>query len=84
MAASKLFTLFRVHRGRRTEMMTGERAKVRSRMARLKKDSHTIKGQPVTYVIEPAAADKEKYAKPGHNPRLGGGDARTPRLTKWD
>lgn len=81
--AVRLFTLYRVHRGKRTEMMTGDMPKVRNRMAQLKRDSKEINRQPVTYVIEPAGAGKTKFKKKGHNPRLGGGDAQVPRLTKW-
>lgn len=81
---SKLFDLFRVHRGKRIKLMTGDRSAVRNRMARLKKDASFIKGQPCKYAIEPAGTGATKFKKKPHNPRTGGGDAQTPRLTKWN
>lgn len=81
---SKLFTLYRVFRGKRTVMMTDERTKVRTRMAQLKRDSHEINRQPVKYVIEPAEAGVEKVKKKPDSHKRSGGDATTPRLTKWN
>lgn len=81
---AQLYSLYRVHRGKKTLLATGERPKVRKRMAQLRKDSHTIKGQGAAYVVELAGAEAEKYRKPPDNHKRSGGDAVTPRRTKWD
>lgn len=75
---SQLFNLYRVRRGKHELVLCDSRAKVRARMARLRKDAHTIKGQPVTYVMETAVRAAEKWKKKPDGHKRSGGDAQSP------
>lgn len=80
-----LYNLIQTRRGKESIVMTDTLPKVNNRMKTLRASHRTgIKGDRVNYSVKPAADTDEKYKKKPHNPRIGGGDATTPRKVKWD
>lgn len=74
--------LYRVHRGKRTLLMTDERTKVADRLRQLRRDAPTVRGQAVRYVVEDAPPAAEKYRKKPDGHKRSGGDAQAgpPRI----
>lgn len=75
-----LYNLIKKYRGKTEIVMTDSKKKVDARKITL---STSQKGKQITYTIEPTDSNV-KYNKKPHDPRVGGGDAQVPRLTKWE
>jgi len=74
-----LFNLIEIKAGKETVVMTDSRPKVNNRIKTLRASHRTKK---IDYRME-EAEDNKKFQKKLHNPRIGGGDATTPRKVKW-
>ena len=75
-----MFDLIKTYRGKQEIIMTDSRKNVMARMKKLKDSQMKMK---VQYLIVPTDTS-EKYKKKPENHKRGGGDAVTPRLTKWN
>ena len=80
-----LWSLVQKRRGKETVVMTGERSKVQDRMDQLRASQRRGLGRrndPVTYRIEPAAPDAEKFKQKPHNPHPSGNPSGHPRVPR--
>ena len=79
-----LYNLVQKYAGKETVVMIDTMPKCKARRIALKNSQRKgLKRGKVEYIIA-LSESNEKYKRPPHNPRLGGGDATVPRLKKWD
>jgi hypothetical protein len=76
-----LYDLVKQEGRKKDVVMTDTMGKIRNRKKQLQASDKHHKN--ISYEIVPSVTN-HKFKKKPHNPRIGGGDAQTPRLTKWD
>lgn len=76
-----LYNLIQMKNGKELVIMTDSMKKINNRI-RILKVSHR-KTSNVCYKVELSDIN-EKFKKRPHDPKVGGGDATTPRLVKWN